>query len=107
MSILCYICSDSISAFRAYLRWAFCFDLGWIWIGLDSASVWGAILGGLLLAVLLGWVLPSRFEDDLSSSGAPKVVRQGLMLLLRWVAPPVIAFGLLVSVWDLLRSWFG
>ena len=43
----------------------------------------------------------------LSSSGAPIAVRQGLMLLLRWVAPPVIAFGLLVSVWDLLRSWFG
>ncbi|MEK9630614.1 MAG: sodium-dependent transporter, partial [Synechococcus sp.] len=78
--------------------------LGWM------DSVFGGvllILGGLLLAVLLGWVLPSRFEDDLSSSGAPKVVRQGLMLLLRWVAPPVIAFGLLVSVWDLLRSWFG
>ena len=78
--------------------------LGWM------DSVFGGvllILGGLLLAVLLGWVLPSRFEDDLSSSGAPKPVRQGLMLLLRWVAPPVIAFGLLVSVWDLLRSWFG
>ena len=61
----------------------------------------------LLLALLLGWVVPRRFEDDLSSSGAPAGVRQALMVLLRWVAPPVVAFGLLVSVWDLLRSWFG
>ena len=78
--------------------------LGWM------DSVFGGvllILGGLLLALLLGWVVPNRFEDDLSSSDAPKAVRQGLMVLLRWVAPPVVAFGLLVSVWDLLRSWFG
>ena len=77
--------------------------LGWM------DSVFGGvllILGGLLLSLLLGWVVPRRFEDDLSGSGAPAAVRQALMLLLRWVAPPVVAFGLLVSVWDLLRTWF-
>ena len=29
------------------------------------------------------------------------------MFLLRWLAPPVVALGLVVSLVDLLGSWFG
>ena len=72
--------------------------LGWM------DSVFGGlmlILGGLLLALLLGWVLPSRFEQDLSASGTPSLLRRLLLVMLRWIAPPVVAVGLVISVVDL------
>ena len=59
------------------------------------------ILGGLLLALLLGWVLPKRFEQDLAASGTPSLLRRLLLVMLRWIAPPVVAVGLVVSVVDL------
>jgi NSS family neurotransmitter:Na+ symporter len=67
-------------------------------------SVFGGlllILGGLLLALLLGWVVPGRFQKDLEQSGTPASIRRWLTFMLRWVSPPVISLGLIVSVVDL------
>ena len=78
--------------------------LGWM------DSVFGGvllILGGLLLALLLGWAVPQHFRRDLLSSGTPEWVQRLLLVLLRWLAPPVVALGLVVSLVDLLGSWFG
>ena len=73
--------------------------LGWM------DSVFGGlllILGGLLLALLLGWVLPDRFQEELAHSGSPLWLQRFLLVMLRWISPPVIAVGLVISVIDLL-----
>ena len=75
--------------------------LGWM------DSVFGGlllILGGLLLAVLLGWVLPDRFQEELTHSGSPVWLQRFLLVMLRWISPPVIAVGLVISVIDLIPS---
>ena len=75
--------------------------LGWM------DSVFGGlllILGGLLLALLLGWVVHNRFRDDLRGSGTPLALQRFLLVMLRWVAPPVVAVGLVVSLVDLLKA---
>ena len=60
------------------------------------------IVGGLLLSLLLGWVLPERFEQDLAESGTSPGLRRLLLVMLRWVAPPVVALGLVISVLEML-----
>jgi NSS family neurotransmitter:Na+ symporter len=75
--------------------------LGWM------DSVFGGlllILGGLLLALLLGWVVPRRFSDDLEQSSTPPALRRFLLVLLRWVSPPIVATGLVISVIDLVQG---
>ena len=75
--------------------------LGWM------DSIFGGlllILGGLLLALLMGWVLPSRFQEELSHSGSPAWLQRFLLVMLRWISPPVIAVGLVISVIDLIPS---
>ncbi len=63
------------------------------------------ILGGLLISVLLGWIIPNRYDEDLANSNSNKRVRRYLKFMLRWVSPPVIAIGLYVSVSALIESW--
>ncbi len=88
-------------------------------IGLPSAldidflgsmdAVFGGVLlifGGFLLSILLGWVIPRRFDEDLSGCESNKGLRIFLKFMLRWVSPPVVAFGLIVSVYDLSLNWF-
>ena len=75
--------------------------LGWM------DSVFGGlllILGGLLLALLLGWVVPNRFQDDLEGSGTPVPLQRLLLVMLRWVSPPVVAAGLVISLVDLVNG---
>ena len=75
--------------------------LGWM------DSVFGGlllILGGLLLALLLGWVVPNRFQDDLEGSGTPVPLQRLLLVMLRWVSPPVVAVGLVISLVDLVNG---
>ncbi len=61
------------------------------------------IFGGLLLSLLLGWVVPSRFEEDLLACETSGFIRRCLSFMLRWISPPVVAFGLAVSVLDLVQ----
>ena len=71
-------------------------------------SIFGGVLlifGGFLLAVFLGWIVPRRFDEDLASSNSNLKVRRYLKFMLRWVSPPVIAFGLIVSLVDLFQNW--
>jgi NSS family neurotransmitter:Na+ symporter len=89
-------------------------------IGLPSAldvgvlermdAVFGGVVlisGGLVMALLLGWRVPQRFREDLAGSGSsPRLVR-ALLWALRWVSPPAIALGLVVSIQDLWRIWAG
>lgn len=63
------------------------------------------IVGGLLLALLLGWGVPNRFEEDLSGCKTPKVLRKLLLFMLRWVSPVVVSIGLIVKVIDICQVW--
>jgi NSS family neurotransmitter:Na+ symporter len=65
------------------------------------------IAGGLALALLLGWSAPQRYRTDLEGSGTPPDLVTALLFALRWVSPPAIALGLVVSIADLARSWAG
>jgi NSS family neurotransmitter:Na+ symporter len=73
-------------------------------------AVFGGVLliaGGLSMTLLLAWWAPRRFRSDLAESGTPPRLVGLLLWALRWVSPPAIALGLVVSITDLLRSWFG
>ncbi len=76
---------------------------------LDSTDkIFGQVLlifGGFLLAIFLGWIVPRKFDEDLSGSDSSLKVRRYLRFMLRWISPPAIAFGLVVSVMDLLKNW--
>lgn len=62
------------------------------------------IVGGLLLTLLLGWVMPARFEQDLEASGSSPALRRLLLVMLRWVAPPVVAIGVVISVIEMVPA---
>ncbi|WP_320674753.1 sodium-dependent transporter [Prochlorococcus sp. MIT 1341] len=71
-------------------------------------AIFGGILlvfGGLLLTILLGWIFPRKFDLDLSNCNTSKPIRTSLKFMLRWISPPVICFGLIVSIYDLIYSW--
>jgi NSS family neurotransmitter:Na+ symporter len=87
-------------------------------IGLPSAldvgvlermdAVFGGVVlisGGLAMALLLGWRVPQRYREDLATSGTPPWLVRALLWALRWVSPPAIALGLVVSIGDLWRIW--
>ena len=79
-------------------------------LGAMDALFGGVLLiaGGLLIAVLMGWVVPRTFLADLKDSTVTQPSTSGLILFfLRWVSPVVIAAGLLISVVDLIRNWTG
>ena len=79
-------------------------------LGAMDALFGGVLLiaGGLLIAVLMGWVVPQTFLADLKDSEVTQPSTSGLILFfLRWVSPAVIAVGLLISVVDLIRNWTG
>ena len=63
------------------------------------------IFGGLILSLLIGWVVPRRFDQDLAGCETPVQVRKYLKFMLRWVSPPLVAFGLIVSLIDLIQNW--
>jgi NSS family neurotransmitter:Na+ symporter len=59
-------------------------------------------LGGFLIAILIGWFASRVFDEDLAGCNSSFQGRRYLKFMLRWVSPPVIAFGLIVSLIDLL-----
>ena len=61
------------------------------------------ILGGLLISILLGWIAPNRYDEDLSNSNLR--VRRYLKFMLRWVSPPVIAIGLYLTVLSTIETF--
>ncbi len=70
-------------------------------------AIFGGILlifGGLLLSILLGWIVPRSFDEELLQSQSSKTTRGFLKFMLKWITPPVISFGLIISIIDLIKG---
>ena len=77
-----------------------------IWIdflsNMDAILNLTLMLGGLVISILLGWIVPGKFDSDLSTSNSDIRVRTYLKFMLRWVSPPAISIGLYASFTDLV-----
>lgn len=65
------------------------------------------ILGGFLVSFLIGWVVPKTLDIELKNSGSSILTRSYLKFMLRYITPVIVAWGLLISIYDLLKGWFG
>ena len=63
------------------------------------------ILGGFLVSFLIGWVIPKTLDEELINSGSSLIIRNYLKFMLKYVTPILVAWGLVVSVYDLLKGW--
>jgi len=63
------------------------------------------ILGGFLVTFFMGWVVPRKFNEELNVSKVGIKTTRYLKFMMRWISPPIIAFGLVVSIFDLLKGW--
>ena len=63
------------------------------------------IFGGFLVAFFMGWVVPSKFNEELNVSKVGLKTTRYLKFMTKWVSPPIIAFGLVISIFDLLKGW--
>ena len=63
------------------------------------------ILGGFLVSFLIGWVIPKTLDKELTNSGSSLIVRNYLKFMLKYVTPILVAWGLIISVYDLLKGW--
>ena len=63
------------------------------------------IFGGFLVTFFMGWVVPGKFNEELSDSKVGIKTTRYLKFMTSWVAPPIIGFGLFISVFDLLKGW--
>ena len=63
------------------------------------------ILGGFLVSFLIGWVIPKTLDKELINSGSSLIIRNYLKFMLKYVTPILVAWGLIVSVYDLLKVW--
>ena len=63
------------------------------------------ILGGFLVSFFMGWIVPGKLTEELSFSKVGIKTTRYLKFMLRWVSPPIIAFGLVISIFDLLKGW--
>jgi len=71
-------------------------------------SIFGGVLlifGGFLVTFFMGWVVPGKFNEELNVSKVGAKTTRYLKFMTRWVAPPIIGFGLFISVFDLLKGW--
>ena len=63
------------------------------------------ILGGFLVSFLIGWVIPKTLDTELINSGSSLIIRNYLKFMLKYVTPILVAWGLIISVYDLLKGW--
>ncbi len=64
------------------------------------------ILGGFFVSIFMGWVVPNKFEEELiGTSKLRSNLNNYLKISLRWISPPVIALGLYISLFDLIKGW--
>ena len=63
------------------------------------------ILGGFLVSFLIGWVIPKTLDKELINSGSSLIIRNYLKFMLKYVTPILVAWGLIISVYDLLKGW--
>ena len=71
-------------------------------------SIFGGVLlifGGFLVSFFMGWVVPSKFNEELNVSKVGIKTTRYLKFMTRWVSPPIIAFGLIISIFDLIKGW--
>ncbi len=71
-------------------------------------SIFGGVLlifGGFLVTFFMGWVVPGKFNEELIDSKVGIKTTRYLKFITRWLAPPIIGFGLFISVFDLLKGW--
>ena len=71
-------------------------------------SIFGGVMlifGGFLVTFFMGWVVPKKFKEELNFSQIGSKTSRYLVFMTRWISPPIIAFGLIVSVFDLLKDW--
>ena len=63
------------------------------------------ILGGFLVSFLIGWVIHKTLDKELTNSGSSLIVRNYLKFMLKYITPTLVAWGLIISVYDLLKGW--
>ena len=64
------------------------------------------IMGGFLVSFFMGWVVPNKFDEELKgSSKLNSNLNNYLKVSLKWISPPVIACGLYISLFDLIKGW--
>ena len=69
---------------------------------LDSIARTLLIGGGFLVAFLMGWVLPRLLETELEKSGSSLKTKYYLKFFLRYITPVLVAWGFLISLYDLM-----
>ena len=63
------------------------------------------IAGGFLITFFMGWVIPSKLDSELNVSKVGLKTTRYFKFMIKWISPPLTAFGLIVSMYYLLQSW--
>tara|TARA_B100000575_G_scaffold290582_1_gene294535 strand:- start:140 stop:1468 length:1329 start_codon:yes stop_codon:yes gene_type:complete len=61
------------------------------------------ILGGFLVSFLIGWAVPNILDKELTNSGSSILIRTYLKFMLKYITPIFVAWGLLISIYDLIQ----
>jgi NSS family neurotransmitter:Na+ symporter len=83
---------------RLFGAWASIFGMNFFDTMDYLASNWMLPLGGLLIAVFVGWVMPAQDRDEALGASEPAWLRMGFVLVLRWVAPLLVLLVLLHKI---------
>ncbi len=63
------------------------------------------ILGGFLVSFFMGWVVPGKLNEELNVSKVGTKTTRYLIFMTKWISPPIIGFGLVISIFDLIKGW--